>query len=78
MKKAQKQHLDRVKKLMTTLVDFKYKRGAKEHKNSDPILAKSEEELAIETIWELVDGLIYLITLREKQMAKGGFKKSKK
>jgi len=74
MNLAQKQHLDRIKNLSVSLIDTKYKRGAKEHKGADPLLAMDEDRLASEIIYELVDALTYVITLREKQMAKKGFK----
>ena len=60
---AKEQHLKLIKKQFSNIVDNKYRRGAREHKE---VLWK-KDDLLDEAILEAIDLIVYLLTLKQKQ-----------
>lgn len=62
MNKNQKEHLDFIVKTLVKRLKTKYEKGAKEHKGD-----LFDVDCLDEAIDELVDALVYLLTLKRKQ-----------
>lgn len=64
MTKEQVDHLTNLLITANGLINDKYRRGAVEHENSDPLLEMTQLELVDNAISEGIDQLIYLLTLK--------------
>jgi len=66
MTPKQEQHLKDILYNSLCLIDKKYRAGQKEKGDKDNLFDKTAIQLCDETIAELVDGLVYQLSLRDK------------
>jgi hypothetical protein len=64
MTKEQEKHLLKIKQQFDIAVDYKYRKGQKEHGGN--LFDNSPEHLLDCAIEEAIDLLVYLLTLRDK------------